>query len=233
MDADIYPVFQRPGKRREKCKPTNDIQVRLNQKNAERKVTRLIHNNFTERDMALHLTYRESPNSIEDAEKNLTNFLRRLKRAYAKLGIALKYIKTTERGVKSGRIHHHLIISGGIERDVIENMWGFGYANSKRLQFRESGVTGLAHYIVKDKSKYRRWSGSRNLIQPEAIISDGKITVEEAENIEKNIEEHNEYALFEDLYPEYILSSAEFYRNPMNRGMYIHYEMCRRDSFLC
>ena len=30
MDADIYPVFQKPGRRRSRCKPTSEIQRRLN-----------------------------------------------------------------------------------------------------------------------------------------------------------------------------------------------------------
>lgn len=58
MDADIYPVFQKPGRRRSRCKPTSEIQRRLNQKNAEKRLTRLVHTNFTEDDIALHLTYR-------------------------------------------------------------------------------------------------------------------------------------------------------------------------------
>ena len=45
MDADIYPVFQKPGTRRKRCKPTSEIQAKLNQRNAEKKLTRLVHNN--------------------------------------------------------------------------------------------------------------------------------------------------------------------------------------------
>lgn len=67
MDADIYPVFQKPGRRRSRCKPTSEIQRRLNQKNAEKRLTRLVHTNFTEDDIALHLTYRpgEEPETKE------------------------------------------------------------------------------------------------------------------------------------------------------------------------
>lgn len=43
MDADIYPVFQPAGKRRARCKPTSAIQEKLNQRNAEKKITRLAH----------------------------------------------------------------------------------------------------------------------------------------------------------------------------------------------
>lgn len=62
MDADIYPVFQKPGHRRSRCKPTSEIQRRLNQKNAEKRLTRLVHTNFTEDDIALHLTYGREKN---------------------------------------------------------------------------------------------------------------------------------------------------------------------------
>ena len=147
MDADIYPVFQKPGRRRSRCKPTSEIQRRLNQKNAEKRLTRLVHTNFTEDDIALHLTYRpgEEPETKEGAQRDLQNYIRRLKRRYTKLGKEFKYISCTEYGKKTNRIHHHLIISGGLDRDEIEKLWGRGYANSIRLQFGPDGVTGLAH----------------------------------------------------------------------------------------
>ena len=57
----------------------------------------------------------------------------------------LKYIVVTERGKKGGRIHHHITVNGGIDRDELESLWGLGYANSRRLQFTENGLAGLAH----------------------------------------------------------------------------------------
>lgn len=60
---------------------------------------------------------------------------------------------------------------------------GRGYANSKRLQFSDEGVSGLTHYITKDDASYKRWSGSRNLVQPEAATSDGKLTMDEIEEL--------------------------------------------------
>ena len=110
MDADIYPVFQPAGKRRKKCRPTSKIQEKLNQKNAEKRITRLVHLNFTGKDIALHLTYTTPPESQEQAQRDLYNYIRRVKRARKKLGLpALKYISCTETGKKSGRVHHHLI----------------------------------------------------------------------------------------------------------------------------
>ena len=135
MDADIYPVFQKPGRRRSRCKPTSEIQRRLNQKNAEKRLTRLVHTNFTEDDIALHLTYRpgEEPETKEGAQRDLQNYIRRLKRRYTKLGKEFKYISCTEYGKKTNRIHHHLIISGGLDRDEIEKLWGASVCSSGRM----------------------------------------------------------------------------------------------------
>lgn len=226
MDASVYPVFQAPGKRRGKCKPTSQIQAKLNQRNAEKKVTRLIHNNFTSDDIALHLTYEEEPQDIEQAKKDLQNYLRRIKRMRSKMGLSeLKYISTTEYGARSGRVHHHVIMSGGLDRDVVETLWGKGYANTKRLQFKEDGVTGLAHYIVKDRNFYKRWNGSRNLVQPEPIIRDGNIRADEVKELEEAIEEGCAYQILEKIHPDFILSDAFVLKNNINQGTYISYEM--------
>lgn len=230
MDADIYPVFQKPGRRRSRCKPTSEIQRRLNQKNAEKRLTRLVHTNFTEDDIALHLTYRpgEEPETKEGAQRDLQNYIRRLKRRYTKLGKEFKYISCTEYGKKTNRIHHHLIISGGLDRDEIEKLWGRGYANSIRLQFGPDGVTGLAHYIAKDKLFFRHWNQSRNLVQPEPAQYDGKITMDEVGSLVDAIEEKNAWVQLEQRYPEYQLTSISYVRNAANKGVYIHFEMRRR-----
>lgn len=232
IDAEIYPVYQPAGKRRSKCRPTSEIQARLNQKNAEKKLTRIIHMNFTEEDIALHLTYRESetPENEEETQRDVQNYIRRLKRRYKKAGIELKYIYTTEYGKMSGRVHHHLIVTGGVDRDTLEKLWGKGYANSKRLQFEDEGVTGLAKYIAKDHAFYRRWSGSRNLEQPVPQVFDGHMTMDDIEGLSELIESGSAYTILEERYPGFILTEANWYRNPINRGLYISYEM-RRDKY--
>lgn len=230
MDGDIYPVFQAPGKRRSRCKPTSEIQQKLNQKNAEKKLTRLVHSNFTEDDIALHLTYSpgEEPKTEEEAQRILSNYIRRLKRRYAKLGLELKYISCTEYGKTNGRVHHHVILSGGLDRDTIEKVWGLGYANSKRLQFNESGVTGLAHYIAKDKHFFKRWNQSRNLTIPQCAQFDGQLNMDDIADIEEAIECGTQWQWFEDRYPDFQLVEATCYKNNINRGTYIHFEMRRR-----
>ena len=227
LDGDIYPVFQPAGKRRKRCNPTKEIQQKLNQRNAEKKLTRLAHKNFTENDLALHLTYRdgEQPETIEEAERILDNYIRCLRRRYKKAGLNLKYIRATERGAKNGRIHHHLIISGGLDRDLLEETWGRGYANSKRLQFDEKGITGLTHYVAKERATFKRWSGSRNLVKPDPEVKDNAFNMGDVEKIIELIESKNIWGYFEALYPGYELIDADYTKNDVNRGYYIHFEM--------
>lgn len=230
MDGDIYPVFQPAGKRRSRCKPTSEIQKRLNQRNAERKLTRLVHANFGEEDIALHLTYRrgEEPETEEEARKILSNYIRRLKRAYSKQGKELKYISCTEYGKRGGRVHHHLIINAGLSRDETEKIWGHGYANSKRLQFDENGATGLARYMTKDRHFYKRWNQSRNLVTPQAATFDGRISMGDINDIAEEIEAGFGGGQFEKIYPDFELTEVSVYRNNINRGAYIHFEMRRK-----
>ena len=221
MDGDIYPVFQPAGKRRKRCNPTKEIQ---------KKLTRLAHLNFTDKDLALHLTYRDDamPESIEEAERYLDNFIKRLRRLYKKLGLVLRYIRATERGAKNGRIHHHLMVTGGVDRDELEKLWGNGYANSKRLQFDDKGITDLAHYMVKDRVTYKRWSGSRNLIKPEPEVKDNQFNMGDIEDIIDLIETKNIWGYFEALYPGYELVDASYIKNDVNLKYYIHFEMRRK-----
>lgn len=229
MEILQYPVFQKAGKRRSRCKPTSEIQRRLNQKNREMRLIRLIHTNFTEEDMALHLTYRDNP-SEKTAKKAITSFLRRLKRKMAKKGIKLKYILTTEKGKKTGRVHHHLIINGGLDRDEIERLWGNGLANSKRLQFGPDGVSGLAVYMTKRDFTYKAWSASKNLKRPEPTVKDGAVTANEMERAVNAIESKNEHSYFEGIYAGYELTHAQYSKNAVNRGDYIYAMMRKKEQ---
>ncbi len=227
MDTEIYPVFGLSGKRRGRCKPTSEIQEKINQRNAEKKLVRLVHTNFTEKDIALHLTHREHV-TAEEARRALQNYLRRVKRAWKERGLpALKYISCTEFGGEGGRVHHHLIVNGGLSRDELEELWGLGYANSKRLQFGEEGVAALTHYMAKSHEFYKRWNASRNLIKPEPITRDGVIGRRETEEMVRAIDEKRAAVYFEERYPDFVFTDADFSENLVNRGLYITLEMRR------
>ena len=94
----IYPVYTKAKGRGKRCKPTSEIQKRLNQRHAEGKLRRLLHTNFTPSDLFATLTFDDTnlPASVEDAQRLLQNFLRRLKRKYTRLGLDAKYIYVLE-----------------------------------------------------------------------------------------------------------------------------------------
>lgn len=122
LEIDIFPVFEKQRGRSRKRKPTSEVQKRLNQHNAERKLIRLLNTNFTKRDIRFDLTYDKDhlPDSPKDAQRQMQNFIRRVKRYRQKHDLPeLKYVAVTEVGEKSGRIHHHIVMSGGIDINTL------------------------------------------------------------------------------------------------------------------
>jgi len=238
LEVNIFPVFKTQKGRGKKAKPTSEVQARLNEHNAEQKLIRILNANFTADDLELHLTYRDEnlPETPEEAERDAQNFLRRVKRLRKKLGLdELKYINVPEGGFEGTRFHFHITMNGGIDRSELENLWGYGYANSKKLQFNENGIEGLARYITKqfrahkDELPFRkRWTASRNLIIPKPKDRDGKISQRKVQEL-ATVEAESREA-FERLYQGYRLSSVKPFYNEVNGGYYLHVKLYRDDS---
>lgn len=234
LDVYIYPVFEtgpKKGRRAARRKPSTEAQKKLNQRHKQEELTRVLHANFTPDDQEIHLTYGgEQPGSDEEAARLLRNYINRVKRARKKLGLPpLKYVAVTERGKQGGRYHHHITVNGGIDRDTLENIWGLGYANAKRLQFTENGVAGLACYITKSpvESGKKAWSCSKNLIHPEPKIRDGRISGKRARELAEKIQDSTQ---FEALYPGYLCAKAETWHNDVNGGCYLAARLYKEDG---
>lgn len=170
LEVAIYPVYTKTKGRGKRCKPTSEIQKRLNQRHAEGKLRRLLHTNFTDADLFATLTFDDAhlPAAPEDAQKLIQNFLRRLKRKYTRLGLDAKYIYVLEYGQKHNRLHFHLVLTGGITRADLEKLWGLGEVNADALRFEKDGLAALAKYLTKggesdERPTWKRWSGSRQL----------------------------------------------------------------------
>lgn len=228
VEVDAFPVFQSLSAagtrvRRSKCRPTSEVQAALNRRRAERRLIRLVHANFSEKDLTVHLTYRDEyvPNDDDRAKKDVQNYIARLKRRYKKQGIEFKYVCVTEKGKKKHRYHHHLIISGGIDRDIVERIWAYGRANSRRLQFGDDGVAGLSVYILKDAEVWKkRWCASRNLHEPQEKVYDYKLTKRDAAACVASFGAAKEVAA--KLYPEWeLMSRPRDMINEINGGYYI------------
>lgn len=229
VDVHIYPVYAKAGQRRSKAKPTSEAQEKLNEKNRKEQITRIINTNFTNRDCAVHLTYADDcmPDNPDRAKKDIQNFLKKLKRRYKAIDKELKYLWVAEQGERSGRIHFHVILSEGISRDEIESLWGFGYANTKRLRFTEDGLAGLANYITKQKMLFKSWSSSRNLKKPEEKTDDYKYS----QRAVRDIVEQEQVIEFCANYPGYGISAFEASVNSKNGGYYISARLYKTELF--
>lgn len=143
---------------------TDEEKAERNYRDSLKKLARLINCNFREGDLFITLTHAERVTEAE-ADKALTNFLRRLKRFRAKQDLPeLKYIARTESERK--REHHHLIINT-MGMDAIYDLWKLGRVMISRLE-PGGDYTGLAVYVMKEevKPQKRKWRASKNLDRP-------------------------------------------------------------------
>lgn len=234
-EIDVFPVFADSvrSRRKKKSKPTSEVQSQLNARNAQRRAIRLINANFTVEDIKCELTYSDEhlPADAEGAQQQLQNFFRRMKRLRRKKDLGeLKYFSTTEQGERNGRLHHHVICSGGLLPSEIAQLWGRGYVlKIQPLQFNEEGVVGLARYFTKEKSLYRRYNASRNLVGPIEYERTGEISQRDVKKIAgcgedtgaASMHYRQEYAL------EWRITSSQVVMNEFNGLPYITIRMCR------
>lgn len=168
----IYPEFAKSqsGIRRGKWRKTPAVQERLNERNAIRKLSRLVNCNFGLDDYMISLEYREEdrPENIDCVKADVRNYMRRVKNFYRKNGFdPPKYIIVFEEGGKRKNLHLHVFLSGGADRNELEKLWARGFANAKRLQPQHfDGLDRIASYVQKAPCGSRRWIPSRNLAKP-------------------------------------------------------------------
>ena len=238
IDLQVYPVYpvKKCRNRKNKYKPTSETQQKLNDENANKKLSRYINANFTNEDYMLTLTYADkyAPEDEQRAKKDIQNFLRRIKRQYSKKGIELKYIWVMEKSERTGRIHFHTVITGGIDRTELENVWGFGFANTRALKFTENGVEGLVKYYTKDKLLYRRFNASKNLIRPIERQNDNKVSNKKARDLYEVVEEpeffKRVYPGYYNAYSEYEIASVKAQLSELNGQLYFSIRLFNRKA---
>lgn len=236
VEIDIVHYSTEQEQRLPRCKKSkvsSPSQKNLNDKNAKRNFRQLLNTNFGAGDYHISLTYDEDhhPPDDEKAMKELSNYEERLKRLYKKAGIEFKCMHVTEYGHKRGRIHHHLVVSGGVPREILEEKWGRGRANVDRLQpDKRDGLAALANYLTKDHQGGRhRWGGTRNLKKPVVQINDNAYTLRAAAKAANDVQDDKAGGLFrlQKRYKHYQLMSAMVQANPVT-GMKEMYLMARR-----
>lgn len=237
LEVEIYPItFQeRKQSRRKKNKQSLPKQKNLNDKNAKKHLIRLLNTNFTDKDLSVTLTYdnKNLPKSEEEARKDVVNFLRRVKRYLKKNNLPdLKYIAVIEyreqkEGKKAIRLHHHIVMSGDIDRDKVEELWKKGRANADRLKADEFGYEGLARYITKDPKGHKRWTQSKNLKQPIISVNDYKYSRRKVEELARCQGDRQE---FESIYENYLFRDYKVEINDITAGTYLYIKMQRKDK---
>lgn len=251
------------GKRGKRCKVSTPKQKNLNEKNAKRYLVQVGNGNFGPGDLHISATYSPEnlPDTLEEAEKNVTNFLHRVAYRRRKLGLPpLKYILVTEYAYpaddtegKPVRIHHHIIMNGGLDRDAVELMWTkkrinwkrfeadkaygdtvdrLGWVNADRIQTNENGVEALCRYIMKNPKGKKRWSSSRNLVRPvEQPPADHKYSRRQVERLAKLGDHGRDF--FQKKFPAYEITEVrpEYYDET---GWHIYIKMwkkkCKREK---
>lgn len=215
--------YNRSGKRRKKTNVSAPKQQNLNDKNARDYLRQLLATNFSEPGSGYHvtLTYdRDSlPGDPDEADKIAELYLRRLKIEYKRRGAELKYIMITSYNYsrKTGelvRLHHHIVLSSGIDRLYIKNQWRkplqrgedyrqyphfvkygirrgerYGICNCDELEPDDSGLGGLADYLKNQprEAAKRRWRSSQNLRKPQRVPpNDDKYSRRQVEKICKS-----------------------------------------------
>lgn len=173
IDRTYRPAIMitKSGKRAAKCNPTPDAVSAVNQRNAEKALTRLVNHNFAPGDWHLVLNYAGIEPSADQAKKDKDKFTRKLKTIADKAGIELKWIAVTE--YKHARIHHHIICSH-VAFEQILTAWTHGQVRPSVLD-KTRNYNRLAEYLVKETSKTfredgnvfkRRYTTSRNIVRP-------------------------------------------------------------------
>ena len=190
LEAEFYPITVdgRRYSRGKKRKISRAAQQKLNDKNARKKLRRLIEENFEEeKDYYCTFTYtdHEMPCSYEQCKRDLANFFRRMRRLREKTKLPeLKYIYAIECTVSKrtgvARYNIHMVISGGLPRKDIKKLWGRGEIKKvEELQAGERGFERLANYLCKEWDNEllpvgrKRYTPSRNLRQPTEKTKDG------------------------------------------------------------
>ena len=226
----VYATYRKSGSRRGRFKETSEVQAKNNEKRSLEYLAWLLHTNFDKSGFAVHPTYENDvyPENEARFKKDMRNYLSRLKRIYDKAGRELKYIVIYAFS-ETGRLHFHLIVSGGVDRSAIEDCWGLGRINADRLQFNECGVVDLSRYVFSQRhAGKRRWTASRNLKKPVERVNDYNYAARDLKEVKNSPQPHK---FFADKYPGYWLSEfPRVEKNGVNGSYYMTFVMYKPNS---
>jgi len=256
LEVAIYPVnpvwkSEELKNRAKALHPTRKEQRNLNNANTRKRISRLIHSNFTRKDIWLTFTYADEhiPADLAEATKHLKNYFKRLRLHIKKNGLPeLKYIYVTERveNEATGKLHaHHHIVMNFRNRDAAEAIWTLGRTQSRRLQpDRDGSLEGLAKYIAKPETKEghrkgaKSYAHSKNLARPATDTKDGRLPKTPYKLSRKRVaemasNENKTIAVLEEQYSDFKLVGQPMIKfSDYTSGAYIYARMAKKPGMM-
>ena len=242
-EIDIYPIWdnrQTARVARQERMKRKEAQKRVDRRNAQKKLRRLVNANFGAGDILITNTYApgQDPQDEKQAQRNMQNYIRRIKTLRKRMGLPeLKYVYVTEvthSEARGTRYHHHMILSGGIDRVTLEEMWHGGLSNSRTARPDRDWLGGFAHYMTKQKETQekacsRGWNCSKNLTRPGTTNADHKVSIRKAQRIARQMEDEGRKIL-EKQNPGYALTEIVVRHSAYAPGVYIYARMIKETA---
>lgn len=176
--------------RAKRKKPSPEQVKKQNQINRENKLRRLIAANFYKNDYWVCLKYKKGTRkTIDEAKKDLSKFLRGMRKEYKVRGEQFKFVYRLEIG-RLGGLHVHILFNRIWMCDILASKcWAHGSINFTPV-YELGGFRRLASYICKpvpdeeqmslddmlpefEKDEFKqivKYSTSRNLVRPEPLV---------------------------------------------------------------
>lgn len=163
------------GSRRNKENRTSEAQKKVNSRQAVKKLTWVLNENFDGTSLYVTWSYAKEkrPAGKEELKKDIEKLLRKLRKVYKAAGIVVKYVWVAEVGER-GAMHIHMVLNA-IEIKRLKKCWNKGWIDIKPLD--DSGqYRKLASYFVKYSEKTmktseglsgKRYNPSKNLKIPQ------------------------------------------------------------------
>ena len=205
VEANKYYSFRyhsKGEKRNQKENDTSDAQKRINLRNAETTLRRLMNANFVDGDYLVRLDFFKRPAGSREMQRLMSAFVRKLKNNLKKAGVEIKYIYVKEVGPRGGR-HIHMMLTR-CDTEILRKLWVHGGIHIDPLnsngQYRK-----IASYFLKYSARTeetegeligKRWYGSHNLEKPKVskkVISANKFRNEIMKKHKKAIEDGTYY----------------------------------------
>lgn len=244
LEVNYYPVNKNGHiikDERPKTTKTKEQMQEANYRKAVKEFVRLVNCNFDNNDYFITLTYipEFAPQDEKEADRNIANFISRVKYLYKKKGGNPKQFKCAyapevsiyKRGERAGRknYHYHMFMSGDLlTADEIKNLWFFGSKGSvEHYDPERFGPEAAARYMVKSKLGKKLYRSTRNMKKP--IIEEDKnalISARAVEELGRNRCDDARY--WESRYPSYNFVRMDKYFNEINGCWYINVIMYKR-----